>query len=697
MNPFKLTTAALLALLLAESASFAEIKVAVERNDNDHAAAGFKFKNIPAPSTSDAATKAKLTIVDGERDDNGGELDKLNDGKLPTEADEPAENFFFNAGTNGGRIQVDLGSARDLKQVNTYSWHPSTRGPQVYKLYASAGKAEDFNPQPKRGTDPEKCGWKLLAQVDTRPKEGESGGQYGVSIADPEGTLGQYRYLLFDISRTETDDDFGNTFYSELDVIDSGGATDAAGAPDAPTGPFKIHSTDDYCVITIDTSGAPELKEWAEQKLAPVLAEWYPKLVTMLPSEGFTPLTNFSVVIAPGRGVAATGRGRVTANSAWLKGQLKGEAIGALVHEEVHVVQQYGSGRRNNPDFKPTPGWVTEGIPDYIRWFLYEPQSHGADAIFFRSRPRTVLNYDGLYRITANFLNYVVEHYAKDKDLIKKLNAVSRQGKYTDEFWTEMTGKPLAELNDEWKAAIKKEIAELPPGASASAAATTDTVADSNSNTLTEAEKAAGWKLLFNGKDFTGWHNFKHEGVRPGWEVKDGELVCADPHNAGDIVTTDQYDSFELQLDYNISVAGNSGIMYHVTDKGGAVWATGPEFQLEDNKEAADKIRCGWLYALYQPPTDPNTGKPLDATKPVGQWNHVRLLITPEKCEHEINGVKYFDYVLGSEDFNSRVAKSKFSRMPDFAKSNTGYLALQGDHGRIAFRNIKVRLIASGQ
>ena len=183
------------------------------------------------------------------------------------------------------------------------------------------------------------------------------------------------------------------------------------------------------------------------------------------------------------------------------------------------------------------------------------------------------------------------------------------------------------------------------------------------------------------------------EGIRPGWQVKDGALVCVDPHNAGDIVTTGKYDWFELQLDYNISVAGNSGIMYHVTDAGRAVWATGPEFQLEDNKEAADKIRCGWLYALYQPPIDPKTGETLDATKPVGEWNHVRLLISPEKCEHEINGVKYFEYVLGSDDFKERVAKSKFAGMPNFAKSNIGYIALQGDHGSVSFRNIKIRPI----
>jgi hypothetical protein len=300
-----------------------------------------------------------------------------------------------------------------------------------------------------------------------------------------------------------------------------------------------------------------------------------------------------------------------------------------------------------------------------------------------------------MYRVTANFLNYVVEHHDKDKNLITKLNAASRQGKYTDEFWQESTGKSLTELNDEWKVAIKKEIADLPAGASPTAASPANTAAEGQINTLTSVEKAAGWKLLFNGQDFTGWHNFKHEGVRPGWAVKDGALVCVDPHNAGDIVTTDQYDSFELQLDYNISEAGNSGIMYHVTEAGGAVWATGPEFQLEDNKAAADSVRCGWLYALYQPPDDPSTGKPLDATKPVGQWNHVRLLITPAKCEHEINGVKYFEYVLGSEDFNSRVAKSKFAAMPGFAKSNTGFIALQGDHGSISFRNIKIKLMAT--
>jgi len=198
---------------------------------------------------------------------------------------------------------------------------------------------------------------------------------------------------------------------------------------------------------------------------------------------------------------------------------------------------------------------------------------------------------------------------------------------------------------------------------------------------------------LFDGNTFEGWHNFKSDDIRPGWQIKDGVMTCVDPHNAGDICTKDQFGWFELQLDYNISEGGNSGIMYHVTDGGRAVWATGPEFQLEDNAKAADPIRCGWLYALYQPPDDPKTGKPLDATKPPGEWNHVRLLVTPEKCEHYINGVKYFEYVLNSDDFKDRVAKSKFGRMPGFAKSDKGYIALQGDHGQVSFRNIKIRVI----
>lgn len=673
--------------MLSALVSLAEIKIVIDHNPNEQAAAGFKFKQVPPPAKNDAAAKAKFSIVAGERDSNGAELDALHDGRLPTEEDQPEENFFFNAGTEGGRVLVDLRAVLALKQVNTYSWHPSTRGPQVYTLYASDGAAADFKAEPKQGLDPEKNGWKLLAKVDTRPKEGEPGGQYGVSISDSQGTIGNYRYLLFDILRTEDTDDFGNTFYSEIDVLDRDSQPEAAQAPAAPgpSGQETIAADGGTYEISLDTSQTPDLTEWAHTQVAPMAKEWYPKLVQMLPSPGYQAPKKFTIKFSPDMtGVAATGGSRITCGAGWFRQNLKGEALGAVFHEMVHVVQRYGRPARNNPNATRPPGWLVEGIADYIRWFLFEPQSHGAE-ITRRNLARA--SYDASYRITANFLNWATEKY--DKDLVPQLNAALRQGQYDADLWKQRTGHTVQDLGQEWKAGLEQKLAAAAAGASPAAAG-----AEAQPNTLTEAEKAAGWKLLFNGRDFTGWHNFKREGVRPGWQVKDGALVCAEPRNAGDIVTTDKFQWFELQLDYNISEAGNSGIIYHVTDEGSAVWATGPEFQLEDNQAAADPVRCGWLYALYQPPLDPKTGKPLDATKPVGQWNHVRLLISPEKCEHEINGVKYFDYVLGSEDFNNRVAQSKFARMPRFAKSDTGYLALQGDHGQVSFRNIKILPLA---
>jgi len=212
-------------------------------------------------------------------------------------------------------------------------------------------------------------------------------------------------------------------------------------------------------------------------------------------------------------------------------------------------------------------------------------------------------------------------------------------------------------------------------------------------NTLTPKESAAGWKLLFNGKDIKGWHNFGSDSVRPGWQVQNGALACVDPHNAGDLATAEQFDWFELELDFKMAEGANSGIIFHANTAERSAWATGPELQLEDNAKAADPQRCGWLYGLYKPGNDPKTGKPVDATKPAGEWNHLRLLITPQQCVHEINGVKYFEYVIGSDDFNHRVAQSKFGKMKNFAKFDKGYLVFQGDHGKVSFRNVKLREI----
>lgn len=203
-------------------------------------------------------------------------------------------------------------------------------------------------------------------------------------------------------------------------------------------------------------------------------------------------------------------------------------------------------------------------------------------------------------------------------------------------------------------------------------------------NTLTDEEKAAGWKLLFDGKSTAGWKNYKKSDVGPGWQIVDGALTRADK-GAGDIVTADSYGAFELSLEYNISKGGNSGIMYHVTEEGATPWQTGPEVQVQDNKEGHDPQLAGWLYQLYKPE--------VDATKPAGEWNQIRLLITPEKCVHYMNGVKYVEYVKGSKDWDERVAKSKFGKFPFFGKPTRGAICLQ-DHGNlVSYRNIKIRVL----
>ena len=119
-------------VLLFAVVSRAEIQTVAERNGNATATSDFKFNRVPPPSASDAATTAKFTIVDGRRDPNAGNVDTLRDGQVPADEDHPSKNFFFGAGTEGGRLLVDLGAIAEVRKVNTYSWHSNTRGPQVY-------------------------------------------------------------------------------------------------------------------------------------------------------------------------------------------------------------------------------------------------------------------------------------------------------------------------------------------------------------------------------------------------------------------------------------------------------------------------------------------------------------------------------------------------------------------------------------
>ena len=207
-----------LVLLLLAVCTQAQVRITIDHNDNKTANAEYKFQRVPSPARNDAGSKAILTLVDAQSDGTSADIGALIDGLLPDTEDQPRRNFFLNSGTGGGRLRMDLGAVIGIAQINSYSWHADSRGPQVYRVWASDGTDPNFNPEPKGTVDPAKCGWKSIAIVDTRTDE-EDGGQYGVSLTDLSGSLGRFRYLLFDFYPVEVADNFGNTFYSEIDVV----------------------------------------------------------------------------------------------------------------------------------------------------------------------------------------------------------------------------------------------------------------------------------------------------------------------------------------------------------------------------------------------------------------------------------------------------------------------------------------------
>jgi hypothetical protein len=204
-------------------------------------------------------------------------------------------------------------------------------------------------------------------------------------------------------------------------------------------------------------------------------------------------------------------------------------------------------------------------------------------------------------------------------------------------------------------------------------------------NQLTAAEKETGWRLLFDGTlgSDTPWRAYRGTEMPPGWAVKEGALVSVKPAAGNDIVTKQQFEWFELKLEFKIEPGQNSGIMFHVTEDGEATWHSGPEIQIYDAKPQPGVETTGYLYQLYKPD--------FDAAKPAGEWQRLHFRIAPDLCWTELNGRRLYEFVLDSDDFRARVAKSKFAKYPGFGAKGRGHLAIQGDHGVVWFRDIKVR------
>ncbi|MEM1323233.1 MAG: family 16 glycoside hydrolase [Bacteroidota bacterium] len=219
-------------------------------------------------------------------------------------------------------------------------------------------------------------------------------------------------------------------------------------------------------------------------------------------------------------------------------------------------------------------------------------------------------------------------------------------------------------------------------------------------NTLSPSEEAAGWKLLFDGKTTTGWRNFKKESIGSSWVVEDGALILQTvkkpeggfaAKDGGDIITDEQFENFELELEWKISNCGNSGIMYNVveSDDFHSVWQTGPEMQILDNTCHPDAQyethKAGDLYDMI--------ACKYTTVLPAGNWNKVRIVINNGHLEHWLNGHKVVDTQMWDSNWDEMVANSKFKDMPSFGKSRKGHISLQDHSDRISFRNIKIKVL----
>jgi cytochrome c len=222
-------------------------------------------------------------------------------------------------------------------------------------------------------------------------------------------------------------------------------------------------------------------------------------------------------------------------------------------------------------------------------------------------------------------------------------------------------------------------------------------VAAAENNTLSDEEKKAGWKLLFDGKTTDGWRGYKMEKMPPGWKVIDGSLVRVSGGAGGkgagggdDIMPLEQFENFEFKVDWKIvDKAGNSGIIIRANEDAVTSWHTGPEYQLLDTPAypgRSVKELAGACYDLYAPARDIYRG--------LGQWNEARIVANGPHIEHWLNGTKTCEYELGSDDWKKLVAKSKFKDMKGFKQPPMkGYIVLQDHTARLEFRNIKIRVI----
>lgn len=206
-------------------------------------------------------------------------------------------------------------------------------------------------------------------------------------------------------------------------------------------------------------------------------------------------------------------------------------------------------------------------------------------------------------------------------------------------------------------------------------------------NTLTEAEQAAGWKLLFDGKTTAGWRSIKKPTISTtnGWVIEDGWLKKVAKAKAGDIISTNKYENFELQWEWRIPAKANNGVKYFILEERGGI---GHEYQMiDDSTQRSPRSMTASFYDVLP-------RKDHQPVKLAPESNHSRLLVQGNHVEHWLNGEKVIEYECGSAEVLAAVAKSKFKNTKGFGTKVKGHILLT-DHGdEAAYRNIKIRELA---
>jgi hypothetical protein len=216
-------------------------------------------------------------------------------------------------------------------------------------------------------------------------------------------------------------------------------------------------------------------------------------------------------------------------------------------------------------------------------------------------------------------------------------------------------------------------------------------------NTLSAAERKAGWTLLFDGATISAWRGYKMADMPPVWKVVDGTITKV--ATAEDIVTREQYGDFEFSIDWKIALRGNSGIFYRATENESKVYWSAHEYQLAEDSLTPDSrnimTSVGAVYGFYP--------SKRGVVKPAGEWNSTRIVCNGPHVEHWLNGVLIAQYEMWSPEWNLKLhgvpgdstkKPLKFAPFKDFGMAKRGYLAIQGDHnGTLSLRNIKIREI----